>query len=86
MESINILKILNKSLIEFRRNTKNKFVASKYLMNIGQVLPSGDFHHVSVKGHTVELELIVTETLTFPSKSSRNKNDSNLINGKTTPI
>ena len=35
---------------------------------------------------TVELDLIATEMLAFPSNSSRNKNDSDLKNGKTTPI
>ena len=35
---------------------------------------------------TVELDLIVTEMLAFPSRSPRSKNDSNSINGKTTPI
>ena len=46
---------------------------------------------VSVKSgskikYTVEPNLIATEILVFPSKSSRNKNDSDPINGKTTPI
>ena len=35
---------------------------------------------------TVETDLIATEMLVFSSKSSRNKNDSNPIDGKTTPI
>ena len=35
---------------------------------------------------TVESDLIATEMLAFPSKSSRNKNDSDPINGKTTLI
>ena len=36
----------------------------------------------------MEPDFIVTEMLAFPSKSSRNKNDSNVMiaNGKTTPI
>ena len=35
---------------------------------------------------TVELDFIATEMLAFPSKLSRNKNNSDPINGKTTPI
>ena len=35
---------------------------------------------------TVELDLIATEMLAFPSKLSRNKNDSDPISGRTTPI
>ena len=35
---------------------------------------------------TVELDLIATEMLAFPSKSSRHTNDSDPIKGKTTPI
>ena len=35
---------------------------------------------------TVEPDLIATEMLEFPSKSSRNKNDSDPINGNTDPI
>ena len=35
--------------------------------------------------NTVEPDLIATEMLVFPSKSSRNKNDSNSTNEKTTP-
>ena len=35
---------------------------------------------------TVEPGLIATEMLAFPSKSSRNKNDSDPLDGKTTPI
>ena len=41
---------------------------------------------IGEKVSTVEPDLIATEMLAFPSKSSRNKNDSDLINGKTTPI
>ena len=37
-------------------------------------------------GHTVESDLIATEMLAFPSKSSRDEDDSDLINEKTTPI
>ena len=36
--------------------------------------------------YTVKLDLIVTEMLAFPSKSSTNKNDSDPLNEKTTPI
>ena len=36
--------------------------------------------------YTVELDLIATEMLAFPSKSSAYKNDSDHINEKTTPI
>ena len=34
----------------------------------------------------VEPDLIATEMLAPPSKSSRNQNDSDPVNGKTTPI
>ena len=36
--------------------------------------------------NTIELDLIATEILAFPYKLSRNKNDSDPINEKTTPI
>ena len=35
---------------------------------------------------TVESNLIATEMVAFPSKSSRNNNDSDPVNGRTTPI
>ena len=38
------------------------------------------------RNNTVEADLIAREMLAFPSKSSGNKNDSDPINGKTTPI
>ena len=41
---------------------------------------------INLSTSTVQPDLIVTEMLAFPSKSSRNKNDSDPINGKTTPI
>ena len=37
------------------------------------------YHRFSMLQTTVEPDLIVTEMLTFPSKSSRNKNDCDLM-------
>ena len=42
--------------------------------------------HASIIPGTVDPDLIATEMLGFPSKSSRNRHDSDPINEKTTPI
>ena len=51
------------------------------MLPIGQVRPGTDS---MLESNTVEPDLIATEMLALPSKSSRNKNNSDLMNGKTT--
>ena len=42
--------------------------------------------HWDIYLNTVEPDSIATQMLAFPSKPSRNKDDSDAVNGKTTPI